>query len=47
MPQVLEKQGYVEREKFSSNFRSELTLSEEPRKTILSLVTLPDLCHLS
>ncbi len=38
----LEKQGYVERKKFSSKFKSELTLSEEQREAILSLVTLID-----
>lgn len=38
----LETQGYIEREKFSMEFRSELTLSEEQKEVIASLVTLID-----
>jgi len=38
----LEKQGYLQREKFSNLFQSELTVSDKQRETIVSLVTLVD-----
>lgn len=38
----LEKQGYVQRQKLSNLFRSELTVSDEQREAIVSLVTLID-----
>ena len=37
-----ERQGYVERKKFAHEFRSEITLSDEQREGIVSLVTLID-----
>lgn len=37
-----ERQGYLERKKFAYDFRSQLTLSDEQRKTMVSLVTAID-----
>lgn len=37
-----EKQGYVEREKFSRYFKSEIALSDEQRRAVLSLVNFID-----
>ena len=37
-----ERQGYLERKRFSRDFQSQLTLSDQQRNTIVSLVTLID-----